>query len=74
MMRVLVNLPGVHVCTPSLLWGFRKELLYGLCVIHVKSQVCIGGQVVHQQLNKLRDVSILGIILHECGELGRVIA
>jgi hypothetical protein len=28
-------------------------------------------QVIHQQLNKLRGVSLLGI-LQECGELGRM--
>jgi hypothetical protein len=51
--------------------GFRKGLLCGLCVIHMKLQVCIGGLVIHQQLNKLRGVSLLGI-LQECGELGRM--
>jgi hypothetical protein len=33
--------------------------------------VCIGGYVVHQQLHKLRGVSLLGI-RQERGELGRV--
>jgi hypothetical protein len=44
-----------------------------MCDTHMKkSQVCISGQVVHQQLNKLRGVSLLDI-RQECGELGRVI-
>jgi hypothetical protein len=42
-----------------------------MCDTHMKLQLCIGGKVVHQQLNKLRGVSLLGI-LQECGELGRV--
>jgi hypothetical protein len=61
---VLSNLPEVHTLAAMGLLpvGFRKGLLCGSCVIHMKLHVCIGGQVVHQQLNKLRGVSPLGIL------------
>jgi hypothetical protein len=74
---VLSNLPEVsaHPRCNGASMGLRKGLLCGSCVIHMKLQACIGAdtkQVVHQQqLNKLRDVSLLGI-LQECGELGRM--
>jgi hypothetical protein len=38
----------------------------------MKLQVCIDGQVIHQQLNKLRGVSLILGILQERGELGSV--